>query len=312
MIGIAISGTALVAGVHESTMNTIGADIGHIAAISDKFELSPAADSAAGSAADPCDGQPQIKLSQPLRSNLGYTGPGTGDEGVVFPGEYMNPGHANQKVLVVVNATNHTGGNLNASFGGKGYEKYALIKQDSANTHVQLNFKIVDQITREPVKIPKLDITFFEFTQTTHGEEKVADYIKIKRPHQYFLTKFPAVNVNEGNDGYLTFKANRHWDFCGWAGQSSHSLTVAQKNKAVTFRYIDVDNFDVEMGKEGPAGTGWFSGWQFLFVFRPALHCVRTSDADATIVPGFPETKNETNKCLFTIPIVNWCFPKFW
>jgi len=310
MVGIAISGTALVAVVRGSTMNIILAETGRIAAISQKFDLSPADE-------DPCDGHPQIKLSKPLHSNLGNKGPDTGDEGIVFPAVNMHPGHENQEVLVVVNATND---NVDSHHNGI-WGKYAGISANGG-TKVNAIFRILDKTTRDPVEIRELDITFFDLDQ--HGEGQEVEYIKIKKPDQYFLTQNPLVIASEGDDGYITFKATKNGNSDD-NPQDPLFLTVEQKNKAVTIRYHDVDKFEVELGSEGYVGAGRpYRG--FIFVFRPSLLCSKTSDGqDPTIVPGKPETTTsvvvdeetttttvQERNCLFIIPIVNWCFPKFW
>jgi len=308
MVGVAISGTALVAVVRGSMMNTIGAESGHIAAISQLFELSPA---------DPCDDQPQIKLTKALHSNLGNKGPDTGDLGIVFSGVNMHPGYLHQDVLVMVNATND---NVDSHSNGI-WGKYAGISA-MGGTKVHAHVTIVDKNTRNPVIIRELDVTFFDLDR--HGEGQEVEYIKIKKPDQYFLTKNTSVHVSEDDDGYVTFKATKD-------GNSADNprdplfLTVDQKNKAVTVRFKDIDKFEVEMGSEGQAPGRSYRG--FLFVFRPSLLCAKTSGGkDPQIVNETIETTTTTTgvvdeptttmgedkKCLFTIPIVNWCFPKFW
>jgi len=308
MVGIAITGTALVAVVRGSITNTIGAETGHTVAISQLFELSPA---------DPCEGQPQIKLFKPLHSNLAGQGPDKGDKGLVFQGVNMHPDNPNQEVLVVVNATNKDIDSISNGIWGK----YGGISA-RGGTKVHAHFKIVDKNTREPVIIRQLDITFFDLDRHKEGQE--VEYIKIKKPDQYFFTKSTLVNVSEGDDGYVTFKATTD----GYSGDNPTDpllLTVEQKNKAVTVRYNDADNFEVEMGSENRAGAdGHYRG--FMFVFRPSLLCAKTSDGNdppivnetkkTTTTTGVvvepTTTMGEDKKCIFTIPIVNWCFPKFW
>jgi len=310
MVGIAISGTALVAIVRGSTMNTIPAETGHIAAIRQKFDLSPA------NLSDPCDGKPQIKLSRTLHSNLGNKGPDTGDEGIVFPGVNMQPGNPNQDVLVVVNATNN---DVDSASNGM-WGKYAGISA-KGGTKVHANFSLLDKNSRNPVILRELDITFFDLDR--HGEGQEVEYIRIKKPDQYFLTKPTLVEATESDDGYVTFKATKN----GNAADNPADpllLTVEQKQKAVTVVYKDTNKFEVEMGSEGIRNDPNYRG--FIFVFRPSLLCARTIDGeDPTLVPGRTTTtttvavvddtttsKGEDRTCLFVVPIVSWCFPKFW
>lgn len=306
MVGIAVSGTALVAVVRGSTTNTISAETGRIAAISQKFDLSPADE-------DPCDGRPQIKLLKTLHSNLGNKGPDMGDEGMVYEGVNIHPGDPNQDVLVVVNATNEIDSHHNGLWG-----KYAGIAA-YGGTELHATFRILDKTTRNPVKVRELDITFFDLDR--HGEGQEVEYIKVKKPDQYFLTEDPLVSVTEGDDGYVMFKATKNGDSKDNPADPL-LLTVEQKNKAVTIRYTDLDKFEVEMGSEGHVGSGRpYRG--FIFVFRPSLLCAKTIDGkDPTVLPGTTTTNVlvdgtttttvQGRNCLFIVPFVNWCFPKFW
>jgi len=148
MLSMALLGTALAALVRGSTANTIHAETIHVAAISKLMELTPM---------DPCKGEAQIKLSQPIHSNLGNNGPDTGDEGIVYPGVNIQPGMPNQEVLVVVNATND--GVVDTRASGI-WGKYAGIGVNGG-TMIHANFAILDKNTRNPVVIRELDVTFF-------------------------------------------------------------------------------------------------------------------------------------------------------
>jgi len=296
MVGIAILGTALVASVRASTMTATRAENRHIADAIQKSELSPFT--------EPCAGYTQIPLSPALHSNLGNTGPDKGDEGIVFPGVYKQPGHENQTVLVVVNATKPLSGrNRDLFWWAQNYFFGFVDINKSAGETVHANVKILDFATRNPLKIRELYITFADID----GNGQEVDYIKIKKPDQYFLTKGTVLDASEGADGYLTFKGTQEE---GGLLDLPHAraLTVHQKNKAVTIRYNDVDNFDVEMGTL--VGNGLSKDHRpSLFAFRALLNC----DAeDGAIVPGVTAKNVSDKNCLFTIPLVDWCFPKFW
>jgi len=153
-------------------------------------------------------------------------------------------------------------------------------------------------------------------------EGQEVEYIRIKKPDQYFLTKNTLLEVSEGDDGYVAFKATTNGNSAD-NPQDPLFLTVEQKNKAVTVRYKDVNKFEVELGSEGYGGN--YRG--FIFVFRPTLLCAKTSDGEdpqvvtetleTTTAVGVVEveettTTREEKRCLFTVPIINWCIPKFW
>jgi len=142
--------------------------------------------------------------------------------------------------------------------------------------------------------------------------------VKLKGHHQYFLTENSQIKVGKGDDGYVTFNATRP----GTASDNPKNpleLSIEQKDKAVTIKYTDVHMFDVEFGA---AGENHQHRW-FNFVLRPSLLCARTVGPGPTpVVTGGPTattttvepptTTTEERKCLFVIPIINFCIPKFW
>merc|ERR1712129_586994 len=115
------------------------------------------------------------------------------------------------------------------------------------------------------------------------------------------------VDVSEGTDGYVTFKATKEGTGVD-NPQNPLMLTTEQKNKAVTVRYINTGNFEAELGSTGEGGN--YRG--FFFVFRPSLLCAKTTDGkDPDIVPSdttttptttspkTTTTKVEEKKCWF-------------
>jgi hypothetical protein len=301
IVGIAVSGTAVVAVVCGSSTKSIRAKSDRADAISQLSEE------------DPCDDKPQIKLSKVLHQNLGNNGPDTGDEGLVYEGVNIHPSFPEQQVLVVVNAT---APEVIKTKDNGFHGKYGMIAV-AGGTLVHTKFSFLDK-NRKPIIIPELDITFFDLDSHSAGKE--AEFVKIKKPDSHFHTKGSFVDISEGTDGYVTFKATV-------AGTGSDNpkdpllLTTKQKHKAVTVRYLNTGSFEAELGST----TGGEGGWRgFLFVFRPSLLCAKTADGEedpvieeekkptttTTTLPETTTTTVEEKKCWFTIPIINFCFPK--
>jgi hypothetical protein len=306
MVGLAIASVAMVAAALNGKISVVRTNTNHLDAIS---QLSLVLE-------DPCADEPQVKLEHPIHNNLGGKGPDPGAEGIVYPATDLQPGQPPQDLLLVVNATNEieTERRANGMYG-----QYGRITAKS-DTHVHTTFRLLNAITREPVIIRELDITFFDLD--THSSGSAVEYVKLKGQQQYFLTKNSQVRATEGGDGYVTFKATRP----GTADDNPTDpllLTVEQKQKAVTVRYVDVHQFVLELGVQGVGGGGY--RW-FNFVLRPSLLCAKTQGGGdepdivtvgetrtTTVAPtaSATTTTEEEKKCLFVIPIINFCFPKF-
>jgi len=304
-VGLVVASVAMVATILEGKISAIHTTTNHIAAISQL------------STEDPCADHPMIKLTKVVHNNLGGKGPDTGPEGLVYEAENVVPGKTPEPLLLVINASNSdidTDPNANGFHG-----KYARIAA-KGGTHIDTTFELLKKETREPAIIRELDITFFDLD--THSTGNALEYVQLDGFQQYFLTKNTQVEHKEGSDGYTSFRATK-------AGGSNDNptdpllLTVEQKDKAVTIRYIDAHTFHVKFGAEGANHQHrWFN-----FVFRPSLLCAKTQDSDedpdivtvgeeptttaASAEDDTTTTTKEEKKCLFTIPIINFCIPKF-
>lgn len=295
MVGMAISGTALVA-VRGSTMTKIRAERRHIDSISQL------------DAQDPCADKPQIKLGKnPTQDNLGKLKIPSEAEGLVIPSEVFPGG---QQVQVLINAIEN-GDQMHKSYGHWG-KYYGLAA--AAGKSFKVEFSIVDSANK-PVIIPEIDITFFDLDK--HGDNEGIEFIKLK-PDAYVTTKDPFIDITKEDDGYIKFTANSSGDSKD-NPQDPLLLTVQQKKKAVTVKYNGKSKFDVQMGSSAGGGTRGY-----IFVFRPSLTCAKTTDGEVateeetnselTTTPEPDSTTDEEKKqnCLFVVPVVNWCIPKFW
>lgn len=297
MVGIAFSGTALVAVVRGSSTGSIGTKSHHIAAISQLDE------------ADPCAEFPQIKLAEsPTNSKELNKDQGT----MVIEGENIDPvNNRKEDVIVEVKATKN-GTKIADGFGrwGKYYGVAAL-----SGESFELTFSIFDK-SNKPLIMPEIDITFFDLDKHDSG---ATEYIKLK-PNKYTVSKVPLVTEDETADGFYKFMAEEVGDHTDNPSDPL-LLTVSQKSKAVTATYTETSKFVVEMGSTGNNTAG---NRGYIFVFRPSLKCAKTvgggddpgvdektPETPTTTPPVDPEEPEERN-CLFIVPFFNWCFPKFW
>jgi len=305
-VGLVIASIAMVATVLTGKASTIRADTGFLDAISQL------------SSEDPCENFEHIKIEAPFHNNLAGKGPDIGDEGIIYPAMNLHS-QPPQALLLVVHATDGDGDTDPKANGIDG--KYARLSA-KGGTMIHLTFEFQNAETREPITLPEVDITFFDLDM--HGLNSAVEYVRLIGFNEYFLTEQTEVDVKRGNDSYVTFKATT----LGHATDNPTDpllLTVQQKNRAVTVQYKDVQKFDVEIGAEGAHHQHrWFN-----FVLRPSLLCAKTVDCEVentcgppvtpapststTVVAGTETTTTkEERNCLFIIPIVNWCFPKFW
>jgi hypothetical protein len=303
MVGLVIACIAMVATVLKGNISTMGTtNTNHLAAISQL------------SSEDPCADKPQVRLNKVLHSNFGGKGPDSGAEGLVYDAVNIIPGETPQPLLLVINATN---ANIRTDPKANGFHgKYARLTV-WGGTHIDATFKLLQKETLEPARVSELDITFFDLD--THSGGKAVESVQLDGLQQYFLTKNSQVAASEGDDGYTTFKATK----VGSANDNPTDplfLTVEQKDKAVTVRYINVNTFHAKLGvTAGQGAHRWFN-----FVLRPSLVCATTkgggkdpdivvigNDPTTTVAPTTPTTTaEEEKKCWFVIPIINFCFPK--
>lgn len=309
IFGMAVAGTALVASLSVSvnSSKTAYGEMDQVAAISQL------------TSADPCADEPQIKIAKPAsgNSNLANVASETTPEGIIFPGKYIDPKKNTEKtVKVVVNALPPSDKTDTGTSNGL-WSKYAGIAVNGGKS-MHLKFSIKDE-NDNPVILRELDITFFDIDR--HQEKGDVEYVKLWSPTAYYVTNGNLINITKNAaEGSVTFAATK--DGTGADNPSDPlALTAEQKHKAVTVKYENADFFEAELGSTGHRGGTVPRG--FSFVFRPSLLCAKTTDGNVnvdetdlvttTVTTTVPATTAaEKKNCLFTVPVINWCFPKFW
>lgn len=309
IFGMAVAGTALVASLSLSvnSSKTVYGEMDQVAAIS-QFNSD-----------DPCADKPQIKIVKPAsgNSNLANVSDQTKPEGIIFPGKYIDPKKNTEKtVKVVVNALPPSDKAHTTPHNGL-WGKYAGIAVKGGNL-MHLKFSIKDE-NDNPVILRELDITFFDIDQ--HAAKGDVEYVKLWSPTAYYVTNGNVINITKNAaEGSVTFAAMK--DGTGADNpQDPLALSAEQKHKAVTVKYENADFFEAEVGSTGHLGGTVPRGFQF--VFRPSLLCAKTTDGNVavdetdlvttTVTTTVPATTTaETKNCLFTVPVINWCFPKLW
>mmetsp|Transcript_56923 Transcript_56923/g.128418 ORF Transcript_56923/g.128418 Transcript_56923/m.128418 type:complete len:347 (+) Transcript_56923:80-1120(+) len=269
-----------------------------------------------GLSEDPCSGEPFLDMKEILHNNLGGKGPDKGAEGIVFKGKDLGSGESGKEILMVVNATGDYSPDSAKSNGFNG--KYMTVNVQGG-TKVHIHIRMLDAATKEPVKLHEQDFTFFDLDTATGG--KNTEYLKTTGFDEVVTTQNTEVKISKGDDGFTTFKASTR----GTGADNPRDpllLTLQQRDRAVMLKFKDADNIEAELGcSEGPHPR------YFTFVGRPSLACGKIKGGgDSTLVTKDSEG-NETKlaseaetttaapteaagkKCLFTIPIINFCVP---
>lgn len=305
MVGMVVATMAIVAAVSNGKIDATRAVTGHMDAIT-LLE-----------AGDPCANFPRIRLGEPTHNNLAGKGPDDGAEGIVYPATDLTPGQPPRDLILVVNAMNSDATTDPRVNGMKG--KYGIVSS-KGGTKLDCVFSFFDAKTQAPVVLREIDISFFDLD--THTSGHAAEYVKLLGLDsfaQYVTTKDPLIDTIAESDG-VKFLATS----VGTADDNPSDpllLTVKQKQKAVTVKYFDTHKFEVQFGSDGANDQHrWFQ-----FVLRPSLLCAKTQDGGDVDLHESPTTtkttttaaitstaEGEKRNCLFVVPVVNWCFPKFW
>lgn len=262
---------------------------------------------------DPCAKYPFIHLDSLKHSNLGGQGPDSGDEGIVYKATDYIPGQAPLDLIMVVNASDsYKAGH--ARYNGI-HGAYGLITVSPGSEAVFI-FRFLDPVTLKPKVLTKQEFTFFDLDQSANGDNR--EYIKVKEATQVWLTKNTEVEVTELATGEKQFMSSQHGSGVD-NPKDPLALTVQQKNRAVTMEFENFSELHITMG----ATAGSYARY-FMYVARPSLLCAQTVDpadngedepvtveettpAPTTVVSTTPEPQN----CLFMVPIINFCVPKF-
>lgn len=307
IFGMAVAGTALVASFSVNPSKAMYGGRDQVAAIS-QFNSE-----------DPCAAEPQIKIDKPSNSNLANVKGTSTPEGITFPAKYLDPKkNVEQTVKVVVNALPPSTGQDTTTANGI-WGKYAGIAVKGGRK-LHLKFSIKDE-NDDPVILRELDVTFFDIDR--HREKGDVEYVKLWSPGKHYVTSNTLVSITKNEtENSVTFGATR--DGTGADNPKDPlALSAEQKHKAVTLKYLNADHFEAEVGSTGHLGGTVPRG--FIFVFRPSLLCAKTTGGgDVTLdetdlatttvtTTGAPTTTTgEQKNCLFIVPVINWCFPKFW
>jgi len=173
-----------------------------------------------------------------------------------------------------------------------------------AGTEVTLLISLVDA-AGQPMHVPKAEFSFFDLDTAPDGS--AAEYLTLSGFHKSYRMDKSEVVETLLPDGRVQFKGSKP----GTAGDNPANpsiLTNEQKNRAVTFEFIDFTEMEVTFGTL--AGTG---GRTFLFVGRPSLLCAATQgtgdeDNQVVTVPA-PTLTSAGSRCCCVIEMFNFiCF----
>lgn len=251
-----------------------------------------------------CAALPFVHLGNIVSSNLGKKGPDKdAEEGIIYNASLHNSGvNISDFQIHLHSETEFNGTHYDNEYvpewtkgdfinGKHGMFASVNIRQ---GTSVKLQLHAHDLGTHQDSVIPVGYITFFDLDAGKQGNHSV-EYVKVVDTNgmHYFLTNETQINATQDGN-VVTFRATKE----GTGDDNPTdptSLTIEQKNKAVTIKMEQFTSFDFEIG----ASPG-FTGRVFEFVLRPSLLCAKTKLENGTEVDakgsGAPIEIEETPK----------------
>jgi len=224
-----------------------------------------------------CDDLDGLYIERVTHNNLGGHGPEQGGEqSLVLAANHSENGTTVQEVAYKITAlSQYTPGwtHMNGlSHGIVGKYGQVTIR---AGTSVTLKIQSVDLRTQEVMHQPSAVFTFFDLDEGTNHSS--SEYIEVRGPGQPggFTSVETSADTEVKNttseDGTVTFRATTLGTFDD-NPVDPLLLTDQQRNRAVTFRFEDVDEITVVIGA-APSPADPMNWRCFSFVGHPVLKC---------------------------------------
>merc|ERR1712217_845110 len=213
-----------------------------------------------------------------VRNNLGNRGPDdSAEEGMVFEGVDLDPGHEDEDVDLHINALSTFEPAWVSRLGFRGTDNSFMSVNLKAGREVRLKISAKRPGTNEPMTLRKATFTFFDLDSHSSGDNK--EYVKAAGSTgtiTYEGTEL--VESDEGADEKM-FKATTPGNGAD-NPTSPLSLTEQQLQRAVTFIYEPFTEAIVTLGSAGHQ----YHGRRFDFVGRPSLQCARGVEPERVVV----------------------------
>lgn len=262
-------------------------------------------------AIDPCANYSFFKLEEIVHNNLGGKGPETGEEGLVFKAVDAGKDGTGKEVLLKVNVNSgeYTAPKPPYINGLSG--QYGQVDIAPGST-VHLRFRVYDPESQQPIRLPKVDFTFFDLDQ---GPNKtMVESITISNFTNFITMQSTEVVITRNFDGSATFTGSTY----GTGLDNPYDpllLTLQQKNRAVTFEFEEFTEMHVTL-----SSTPGQHLRRFNFVGRPAVLCAMTTywgdlgshDSDNSTVVVSPSittgttTSSPEERTMCCLHVIQW------
>lgn len=223
-----------------------------------------------------CDDLDGLYIERVIHNNLGGQGPDHGEESLILAANHSENGTTEREIaLKITTLSQYTAGwsHMNGlSHGLVG--KYGQVTL-RAGTSVTLKIQSVDLRTQEVIHQPSAVFTFFDLDEGTNHSS--SEYITVRGPGQpggfksVETTENTEVKNSTSPDGTVTFRATTLGTFDD-NPVDPLLLTEQQRNRAVTFRFENMDEITVVIGA-APSPADPMNWRCFSFVGHPVLKC---------------------------------------
>lgn len=221
---------------------------------------------------DPCRDFPFLDMKTVLRSNLGLKGPDLGaEEGLVFEGFDREPGRTAKPIELHVNVVSDFNAFHPAQidklgfFDGPGSKFMGINLQQG--TEVTLKFTVTEPGNTVPIRLDKMDLTFFDLDTHTSGNNK--EFVKASGFTNQVTYAGTQLQISGDPSDIFTYSATQP----GTAADNPTdptSLTELQLQRAVSLQFEGFTETTVTFGST-KFDSGHFR--RFDFVGRPSIKC---------------------------------------
>lgn len=219
-----------------------------------------------------CKQYPTLRVKKVLHNNFGEQGPDTGEEGIIY--HVVDPLRHADFEMVVSALPDSDFKVFDPHKAGLWGQYQAVNMMPGGRVHAQISFR--SSRTKEPVIVPALDITFFDFDEESPGVGR--EILQVHRGwSDYVIKQSTTLNTTRtGSD--LRFEGTVVGSGTDNPVDPEH-MTEEQARKAVSLSYRDVHSFNITMSCT-PGNWPRF----FIFVARASLICEDAADGGSSDV----------------------------
>jgi hypothetical protein len=248
---------------------------------------------------DPCKDFTHLKMEKLVRNNLGRKGPVmAAQEGMVFKGVNIDPGHGGEHVDLHINALTDFEPAWRNKLGFSGGGHHFMTVNLKPGREVTLKIAAMRPGTNEPKTLRKATFTFFDLD--SHGSGDNQEFVKASGSTGTITYEGTELveSVDEGHE--KVFRASQPGTGEDNPTDPLH-LTEQQLQRAVTFIYEPFTEAVVTLGST----SGSHHGRKFDFVGRPSLQCATGVEPDKVVVVDSSTPTEAPTCCLLKYQFIN-------